>query len=129
MTDMTPEAINRRIAEWAGLCWHERAFHFYVKENKVFCRKCKQWIPIVSGVDYAPRNPDYFRSNAAMDLMVVMVAKNYIPSMEYLEHMREWEVAIFRSGDNESVLSVARHKELPGTICTAILELIEREGR
>lgn len=120
MTDMTPEEINRRIAEWAGVKLESDC---HLADDCVpggDCDICTNNKPIY---------PDYYGSSASQDLLKTLVAKNYVPSVEYLEHMQEWEVAICRVGDNETVLVVVRRAELPEAICHAICELAEREGK
>ena len=114
---MTPDLINMRVATWLG--W----------TNIQQSRRHQGRI-----VGNAPERfeltviPDYYHTNASQDLLKTLVAKEYVPSVEYLEHMQEWEVAICRKGDNEAVLVVVRLTELSEAICHAVLELDKREG-
>ena len=113
---MTPEEINRRIATWAGLDSHVCdgwSFH---------CDDCERG---------SIQTPDYYRSNAAMDLLDVLVERRY--SFKINGYVTtQFQVFIYCVTDDElplETVSMAVHSTIPAAICTAILELIEREGK
>ena len=96
MTDMTPEEINHKIAEYF-------------------------WPGIMADKDYAKRPTDYYRSSAAMDLLVVLVERGY---GVYLVHSDEqWECEIVAWNK-----PYGRAPTIPAAICHAILGMIEREA-
>lgn len=133
MTDMTPEAINRKLAEWAG------------RKHKG-CRDCDEGttdcLEGVSDSDcpyldegesweqcsyaIARQIPDYFRTNAAMDLLGVLVERGYGLAMEY--GYKEWSCAI-RIPHMNAPRFFGKAPTVPEAICHAILKLIEREGK
>lgn len=114
---MTPEEINMRIATWAGLDSHvcdEWSFH---------CDDCERG---------SIQTPDYFGSNAAMDLLGVLVergqrnGKGWTPQLRYTALAgEEWCLEIFVA-DAKDINGYGN--TIPAAICTAILELIERDG-
>ena len=109
---MTPEEINRMIAEWVG---------------------CEPKFMSVNGVTYdqhcEPFPKDYYGSNAAMDLLGVLVERRY--SFKINGYVTtQFQVFIYCVTDDElplETVSIAVHSTIPAAICTAILELIERE--
>ena len=105
---MTPEEINRRIAEWVG---------------------CEPKFMSVNGVTYdqhfEPFPKDYYGSNAAMDLLGVLVERGYSPCLFWCIG-NKWSIELYFDGDY--VLGVSK-ETIPAAICTAIIELIEREGK
>lgn len=133
MEVMTPEAINRMIAEWAG-CKHKG------------CRDCDEGttdcLEGVSDSDcpyldegesweqcsyaIARQIPDYFRTNAAMDLLGVLVDRGYKPELSY--HNLNWWCKFSLPGYKQPEY-YAMKPTIPAAICYAICELIEREGR
>ena len=107
---MTPEEINRRISTWAGLDSHvcdEWAFH---------CDDCERG---------SIQTPDYYGSNAAMDLLRVLESQEYW-----------WEMGNCENGDKFikigswhcGLIVTAQRPAISAAICHAIIELIEREG-
>ena len=138
MTDMTPEAINMRIAKWAGITsqyachvdgeidatcvidLNERHDCVYAS-NIETKEQCERWMQ--------RRNtptPDYFGSNAAMDLLGVLVERGYKPELSY--HNLNWWHKFSLPGSKQPEYYAIK-PTIPAAICTAILELIEREGR
>ena len=141
MTDMTPEEINKRVAEWVGIAsqyachadgevdetcvidLNERHDCVYAS-NIETKEQCERWMQ--------RRNtptPDYFGSNAAMDLLGVLVERGY--KCRLLVSFRGVEAGITRlgSGWNHPTNAVnASAGTIPAAICTAIIELIEREA-
>ena len=110
MTDMTPEEINRRIATWAGLDSHvcdEWSFH---------CDDCERG---------SIQTPDYYHANAAMDLLGVLVERGYKPELSY--HNLNWWHKFSLPGYKQPEYYAIK-PTIPAAICTAIIELIEREG-
>ena len=108
---MTPEEINRRISTWAGLDSHVCdgwSFH---------CDDCERG---------SIQTPDYFGSNAAMDLLGVLVERGYKPELSY--HNLNWWHKFSLPGYKQPEYYAIK-PTIPAAICTAILELIEREGR
>ena len=109
MTDMTPEEINRMIAEWVG---------------------CEPKFMSVNGVTYdqhcEPFPKDYYGSNAAMDLLGVLVERGYKPELSY--HNLNWWCKFSLPGYKQPEY-YAMKPTIPEAICNAICELIEREGR
>ena len=121
---MTPEEINRRIATWAGLDSHvcdEWAFH---------CDDCERG---------SIQTPDYFGSNAAMDLLGVLVGKKYWYKMSshaddtHTVAIGEWTGITSEDGNlmwfRKYICEAERKPTIPAAICTAIIELIERDGK
>ena len=111
---MTPEEINQRIATWLGL--------------KCTC-KGAYWgaCEMHSNGGVAT---DYYHTNAAMDLLGVLVERGY--KCRLLVSFRGVEASITRlgSGWNHPTNAVnASAGTIPAAICTAIIELIEREGK
>ena len=109
MTDMTPEEINQRIATWAGLDSHVCdgwSFH---------CDDCERG---------SIQTPDYYRSNAAMDLLGVLVERGYKPELSY--HNLNWWHKFSLPGYKQPEYYAIK-PTIPAAICTAILELKERE--
>ena len=111
---MTPEEINRRIATWLGL--------------KCTC-KGAYWgaCEMHSNGGVAT---DYYRTNAAMDLLVVLVERGYTYTLQDNIHGAGHGLFIWRRDDTLNELADSSYQPtIPAAICTAILELIEREGR
>ena len=111
MTDMTPEEINRRISTWAGLDSHvcdEWSFH---------CDDCERG---------SIQTPDYYHTNAAMDLLGVLVERGYKPELSY--HNLNWWHKFSLPGYKQPEYYAIK-PTIPAAICTAIIELIEREGK
>ena len=106
---MTPEEINRMIAEWVG---------------------CEPKFMSVNGVTYdqhcEPFPKDYYGSNAAMDLLGVLVERGYKPELSY--HNLNWWHKFSLPGYKQPEYYAIK-PTIPAAICTAIMELIEREGR
>ena len=122
MTDMTPEEINRMIAEWAGICPHD-SFEYLTPsdfyEGTPLCSQC--------GVAYGQLDKitDYFHTNAAMDLLVVLVERGYKPELSY--HNLNWWHKFSLPGYKQPEYYAIK-PTIPAAICTAILELIEMEA-
>ena len=107
---MTPEEINQRISTWAGLDSHvcdEWSFH---------CDDCERG---------SIQTPDYIGSNAAMDLLWVLVERGY--KVDVQSDGPQWSMVLQHPDMNRSICSL--RDTIPAAICTAIIELIEREGR
>ena len=115
MTDMTPEEINQRIAEWAG--WTN------VKQSRMYQGRLMGNMPERYEMMVIP---DYYRSNAAMDLLVVLVERGYYPCLFFDITRKVWRTSITQI---ERGMWFAEGSTIPAAICTAIIELIEREGR
>ena len=134
---MTPEEINQRIAEWVGIAsqyachadgkiyetcvidLNERhdCVHASSIETKEQCERWMQRRDIPT--------PDYYHTNAAMDLLGVLVERGYSPCL-YWCIGNKWSIELYFDGDY--VLGVSK-ETIPAAICTAIIEMIEREGR
>ena len=120
MTDMTPEEINQRVAEWAGWKKEHRGWRspegvFYFDE------------PSFESLALIPQYPDYYHTNAAMDLLGVLVERGCTYKMLGAPDTHYMEI-----GDSTGYCPMAAtkcQKTPSAAICTAILELIEREGR
>ena len=109
---MTPEeisAINKRIAEWSGIDSHD------CDENAFHCDDCARG---------SIQTPDYFRTNAAMDLLGVLVDKGYAWSLD--GDTKEVYCGVSRY--DTFVLSVVE-STIPAAICRACLGVAEREGK
>ena len=117
---MTPDEINLMIAEWAGVKPQDNCQYSWCEFPGVKCDpSCKNKV-----FTY----PDYFGSNAAMDLLVVLVERGYQAEM----HTNAHQTRVFILGfDDEQCVAVAKGigDTIPAAICTAIMELIEREGK
>ena len=98
---MTPEEINKRVAEYF-------------------------WPGIMADKDYAKRPTDYYRSNAAMDLLGVLVERGYKPELSY--HNLNWWHKFSLPGYKQPEYYAIK-PTIPAAICTAIIELIERKGK
>ena len=110
---MTPEEINRKCAEWEG-----RSAKFMSVNGVTYDQRCEQF----------PK--DYYRSNAAMDLLVMLVERGY--KCRLLVSFRGVEAGITRlgSGWNHPAKAVGvSAPTIPAAICHSIIELIEREGK
>ena len=139
MTDMTPEEINKRVAEWVGIAsqyachadgevdetcvidLNERHDCVYAS-NIETKEQCERWMQ--------RRNtptPDYFGSNAAMDLLGVLVERGYTYKM--LGAPGTHYMAIGDSTGYCPMAATKCQKTPSAAICTAIMELIEREGK
>ena len=135
MTDMTPEEINRRIAEWVGICPHD-SFEYLTPsdfhEGTPLCSQC--------GVAYGQLDKitDYFHTNAAMDLLGVLVDKKYWYEMSshaddtHTVAIGEWTGITSEDGNlmwiRKYICEAERKPTIPAAICHAIMEIIEREG-
>ena len=106
---MTPEEINRKCAEWAG-----RSAKFMSVNGITYDQRCEQF----------PK--DYYGSNAAMDLLVVLVERGYKPELSY--HNLNWWHKFSLPGYKQPEYYAIK-TTIPAAICHAIMELIEREGR
>ena len=106
---MTPEEINLMIAELEG-----RSAKFMSVNGVTYDQRCEQF----------PK--DYFGSNAAMDLLGVLESQGYW-----------WEMGNCENGDKfikigswyGGLIVTAQRPAISAAICTAIIELIEREGK
>ena len=109
MTDMTPEEINQRIATWLGL--------------KCTC-KGAYWgaCEMHSNGGVAT---DYYHTNAAMDLLGVLVERGCTYKM--LGAPGTHYMAIGDSTGYCPMAATKCQKTPSAAICTAIIELIERE--
>ena len=104
---MTPEEINRKCAEWAG-----RSAKFMSVNGVTYDQRCEQF----------PK--DYYGSNAAIDLLGVLVERGYYPCL-FLDITRKvWRMSITQIGRG---VWFAEGNTIPAAICTAIIELIERD--
>ena len=118
MTDMTPDEINLMIAEWAGVKPQDNCQYSWCEFPGVKCDpSCKNKV-----FTY----PDYFGSNAAMDLLGVLVERGYKPELSY--HNLNWWHKFSLPGYKQPEYYAIK-PTIPAAICTAILELIEREGK
>ena len=109
---MTPEEINKRIATWLGL--------------KCTC-KGAYWgaCEMHSNGGVAT---DYYHTNAAMDLLGVLVERGYSVELQTGSGGNWCEIWV--DDDSDTRVGVSQNQPtIPAAICTAILELIEREGR
>ena len=106
---MTPEEINRKCAEWEG-----RSAKFMSVNGVTYDQRCEQFPK-----DY------YHRSNAAMDLLVVLVERGY--KVDLQSDDPQWSMVLQHPGMKRAICSL--QSTIPAAICTAIMELIEREGR
>ena len=140
MTDMTPEEINKRVAEWVGIAsqyachadgevdetcvidLNERHDCVYAS-NIETKEQCERWMQR----RYTP-TPNYFGSNAAMDLLGVLVERGYSVELQTGSGGNWCEIWV--DDDSDTRVGVSQNQPtIPAAICTAILELIEREGR
>ena len=143
MTDMTSEEINRMIAEWVGIA-SQYACHAdgEVDETCVIDLNERHDCVYASNIETKEQcdlwmqrrdtpTPDYYRSNAAMDLLGVLVERGY--SFKINGYVTtQFQVFIYCVTDDElplETVSMAVHSTIPAAICTAIIELIEREGK
>ena len=106
MADMTPEEINRKCAELGG-----RSAKFMSVNGVTYDQRCEQF----------PK--DYYHTNAAMDLLGVLVERGY--KVDVQSDGQQWSMVLQHLGMNRSICSL--RDTIPAAICTAILELIERE--
>lgn len=118
---MTPEEINQRIATWLGL--------------KCTC-KGAYWgaCEMHSNGGVAT---DYYHTNAAMDLLGVLVGKKYWYKMSshaddtHTVAIGEWTGITSEDGNlmwfRKYICEAERKPTTPAAICTAILKLKERE--
>lgn len=134
MTDVTPEEINRRIATWLGvepirMCGDDPGLDqecldgSYDPSECSFLRYGGKW------EDCSEKKLvylDYYRSNAAMDLLGVLVERGYKPELSY--HNLNWWHKFSLPGYKQPEYYAIK-PTIPAAICTAIMELIEREGR
>lgn len=113
---MTPEEINRRIAEWAGWTLQKGmgAIPDYWKS------------PTGETTHY---HPDYSHTNAAMDLLVVLVEREYTYRLQDDLAGCGHVLIVWDKRTSELVANSDYLSTIPAAICTAIIELIEREGR
>ena len=123
---MTPEEINRKLAEWAGL----------------ECDNCGTKAPDVCGCNISGIGSgsyvDYCRTNAAMDLLGMLVGKKYwyeISSHADDTHtviLGEWVDDAWEDGTSawirKYICESKRQPTIPAAICHACLEVAEREG-
>ena len=110
MTDMTPEEINQRIATWLGLkCTCKGAYWGACEMHSN------------GGVATG-----YYHTNAAMDLLGVLVERGYKPELSY--HNLNWWHKFSLPGYKQPEYYAIK-PTIPAAICTAIIELIEREGK
>ena len=94
---MTPEEINRRIAEWAG-----RSAKFMSVNGVTYDQRCEQF----------PK--DYYGSNAAMDLLVVLVERGY--KVDLQSDGPQWSMVLQQPDMRRSVCSL--RDTIPAAICT-----------
>ena len=102
------QTINYRISEWAGVDGTE----YFGRYGRSFDK------------DGYP--PDFYHSNAAMDLLGVLVERGYKPELSY--HNLNWWHKFSLPGYKQPEYYAIK-TTIPAAICHAILELIEREGR
>ena len=114
-------AINRKLAEWAGICPHEDFNH--LTESDFF-----EGMPVCSacGVRFDEKDapPDYFRSNASQDLLGVLVEKGYSIILDLnrngvLTYVWHGKTRVFEG----------HYNTIPAAICRACLGVAEREGK
>lgn len=102
------QTINYRISEWAGIDGTE----YFGRYGRSFE---KDWHP-----------HDYYRTNAAMDLLGVLVDKGISTNIDVNKNGTLVQLRCSESGAK----SWAVHEfTIPAAICNAICELIDREGR
>lgn len=114
---MTPEAINKKLAEWAGAAPQKQCKVGVVDPGRECDGKCDGFIECLKVY------PDYFRSNAAMDLLGVLVEREYYPCLFLDITRRLWRMSIMRI---ERGMWFGEGSTIPEAICHAILELKER---
>ena len=127
MTDMTPEEINDMLARWVGFegSGLNNTFNDPPNSNPYHC--------------HILPTPDYFGSNAAMDLLGVLVGKKYWYEMSshaddtHTVAIGEWTGITSEDGNlmwfRKYICEAERKPTIPAAICTAIIELIERDGK
>ena len=106
---MTPQEINKKIAEWLG---HECAEIHIVKEG------------FVLGLI-----PSYYNSNSAFDLLDVLVERGYDPTLEH--DLGGWDLCIYKPNKNGWDLithCIPNNKSKSAAICEAVIALIEEES-
>ena len=106
------------IAEWAGWKKEHRGWRspegvFYFDE------------PSFESLALIPQYPDYCCSNAAMDLLRVLVERGY--KVDVQSDGPQWSMVLQHPGMKRAICSL--QSTIPAAICHAILELIEREWR
>lgn len=121
VNNMTPEeisAINKRLSEWAGITPQIECASDSVPPCIGPCKGCE---------DVITHYPEFFRSNAAMDLLQVLASREYW-----------WEMKNCKNGDKSirisswhgvGVIAAAQQPTIPAAICRACLEVAEREGK
>lgn len=116
MTNMTPEEINQRIATWMGWTNVQRSRRH---QGRLMGNMPERFELIIV--------PDYFQSNAAIDLLGVLVERGYTYKM--LGAPGTHYMAIGDSTGYCPMAATKCQKTPSAAICTAIIELIEREGK
>ena len=67
---------------------------------------------------------DYYRTNAAMDLLGVLVERGY--KVDVQSDGPQWSMVLQHPDMKRAICSL--RDTIPAAICTAIMEIIEREG-
>lgn len=110
---MTPEEINRKIAEWLGYT----VTVFKSKAGDIYY------------LNGSPRElPDYYHTNAAFDLLDELVERGYWVTLETTVKDESvcWKCTI--ETDFAKLVIETWNKSKSAAICEAIIKLIEREN-
>ncbi len=120
---MTPQeisAINRKLAKWAEITPVLYCGADYPCSNKKLCSECH---------DSINTYPDYFRTNAAMDLLGVLVERGYTYRLQDDIDGCGHTLIVWEKRTSEMVADSEYVPEIPAAICRACLGVAEREGK
>ena len=112
---MTPQEINQTLA----------VFHGYTNISE---SDCGNFIcgdnPNGSGRN---RLPDYYNTNAAFDLLDVLVERGWQYSLEYISFCKPHQRMMIFTASRESWVVSLEASTKSAAICLAIIQLLEKE--
>jgi len=82
MTQQEKDKLNKQLCGLLGICWHVPRKEIFIKNDKMECGKCCQWLRIRPARDeneltggYEFVNPDFTSEVGRVQLLKIMMAR------------------------------------------------------